>query len=41
MSHLKDYEYVIEISKKGGISQAAESLGISTPRPPILWINSA
>ena len=31
MSHLKDYEYVIEISKKGGISQAAESLGMSQP----------
>jgi DNA-binding transcriptional LysR family regulator len=31
MSHLKDYEYVIEISKKGGISQAADSLGMSQP----------
>ena len=31
MSQLKNYEYVIEVAKKGGISQAADSLGISQP----------
>ena len=31
MSNLKNYEYVIEIAKRGGISQAAEALGISQP----------
>ena len=31
MSYLKKYEYVIEVAKRGGISQAAEHLGISQP----------
>ena len=31
MSYLKKYEYVIEIAKSGGISQAAEQLGMSQP----------
>ena len=31
MSYLKQYEYVIAVAKHGGISQAAEKLGISQP----------
>jgi DNA-binding transcriptional LysR family regulator len=31
MSYLKKYEYVIEIAKSGGISQAADNLGMSQP----------
>ena len=31
MSYLKKYEYVIAVAKHGGISQAAEHLGVSQP----------